>query len=593
MGPVTVDEKIDYRTIGGMTVVLLLLLGYLVLIPPLKDRSGPVGAFITEDISNRQVSEIVIKTPDGRNIQYGRDSGQWQIQKPYRAYANQEIIRELLDAVKKTRVMDIVEEHPENLSMYGLEEGQRMDLALKFEDGIDQTFHFGARLPLNQIYVYFQREGDPAIFRVWEGIRLTLEKYAKVLDQGQPVQFEPSAIVSFEVLQEERTLRLEKRGDDWFVTHPVQRGADNEMVRSYLASVLALKSSGMAPPSRVDQKKSLDGDTFKLTLTGDKENETITVRLAQSESHAQFLLSVEQDGVSTIFLTGAEALDTLSIDPNDFSLPFALSFENSAITNIRILHPRFSVELQSDSTGVWRFYEPYTGQMADANSVGQLLHLLKNLPVEQYLAGEERTADAADPDIVINLSNGTDSTTLTIVEDPAGQFRGTSEQHPGWFRLDAEVVKRLQDFTPEALVDRHLLVFDPRSVEQVIVRQKENEYLLTRKGSGWEWERPYRKKARNGVAWKLVFGIRDIQYQKLIEENEAAATGGNRCSMQDPDVVIEVKLSTVQKNKIELKGIKTKEGMILSTGRFPGCYQVEQASVDNILSEVTALVDGR
>ena len=46
----------------------------------------------------------------------------------------------------------------------------------------------------------------------------------------------------------------------------------------------------------------------------------------------------------------------------------------------------------------------------------------------------------------------------------------------------ADRVKRLETINPEAPVDRHLMTFDPCSVEQVVIKLADNDYTVPRKG---------------------------------------------------------------------------------------------------------------
>lgn len=594
MGSAAMDGKINYRTIGAMTIIWLLLLAYLVWLPELNERSGLDGAFITEENAVEHIVQITIKMQDGRSIQYVRMSDQWQIEKPYRAVANEPMIKELLEAVEKTRIMDIVEKQPEALSQYGLEENQRMEVALAFEDGTERTYFIGARLPLNQIYVYFQKEEDPSVFRAWEGIRSVLEKYAAVLDQGHPVLFSPSTIVSLELLDEEHSLHMEKRGENWFTTRPVRRAADNAAVHAYLESIQTLKSSGAYPSGAISQEKFRGTGYLKLILTRGMGKGPITLRLAPEDASGPPLLSIEQDGHSAVYLTDPPAIDKLSINPNDFFLPYALLLNNETVTHIEISHPNYSLELDRDSAGSWRFQYPHLGQRADADMVGQLLHLLGNLPVEQYLEEEKGEIGISDSDILIKLTAKTVTTSLRMSKSPEGYYRGTSALHPNWFRLNSDGVTQLGKFGPEALVDRYLLVFDPRSVEKIVVNQGEKNYILTRKGSGWDWEKPKKRKARNAVAWKLVFGIRDFQYQKQVGENKIALTDGDSCVIQDPDIVIQVvQAGAGGDSQMRMKASKAGKELIVSTSRFPGCYQLEGDAVDQLLPGPAAFTDAR
>ena len=586
------DEKIDCRTIGIMTTIWLLLLGYLVWFPLQNERHGYVGAFITGETSVQQIVRILIKKPDGESFEYVKMSDHWQIQEPYQAAASEPMIQELLGAVGKTRIMDIVVKQPETLSPYGLEEGKRIEATFEFENGRESTFRIGARLPLNQIYVYFQKEGDSSVFRVWEGIRSTLERHASVLDQGQPVRFNPSTIVSLELEREGRFVRLEKRNVNWFVTSPMQRAATTETVQLYLESILALTSSEAYPDGAMFQKKVDNSNHFKLTLNQDNGGEPITIHLTPKDSLAPALLAIEQGGQSVIYSTDPRAMDKLSFDPDDFYLSNALVFDIDTITNIEVLKPQYSLKLKRNPDGSWQFYHPYDRQRADSDTVNQLLHLLRNLPVEQYLEEEKENIDSAESGILVKLFGNTDSTTLKIIKNPSGHYRGTSVHHPHWYRLNSDTIKRLGEFSPDALVDRHLLAFDPLSVERITVQRGENYYVLTKKGNAWTWEKPQKKKARTAMAWRFVFGIRNLQYQRLVRENTGRGSREDHCGFLDPDITIYIQLAGAEvDNEMRLKAAKTREGMIVSTSLFPGCYLVETAFADHILPDFAVLED--
>ncbi len=574
-----------------MITILLLLLGYLVLIPAPGKRSGPVGGFIVGESSVQQIATILIKTPDGRSIKYVRTSSQWQIEEPYRVAASEPMIRELLEAVGKTRIMEIVKKDPETLSVYGLEEAQRIEVAFEFEDGTERMFRIGARLPLNQIYVYFQKEGESSVFRVWEGMRVALEKHAAVLAQGQPVQFNPAAIVSLELEQGGQFVHMEKRAENWFMARPVQRAANTAAVQKYLQSILALTSSGMYPFGAIPEKKLKSSDHFNLTLTQEGGKDPITIRLAPEDTLTPALLSIEQAGQSALYTTDSLFIDKLSLDPDEFYLAYALLFDTSGIANIEVLHPQFSFKLVRDSNSLWQFNQPYPGQRADSDSVDQLLHLLRNFPIEHYLEEETGVADTVDYGIVVKMSGNRDPAILEILKNIRGFYSGSSINHPSPFRLDSATVKRLEEFSPDALVDRHLFEFDPLKVEQVSVKRGENYYLLTKKGAAWELLKPRKKKARSAAAWKLIFGIRDLQYQKSVDENRKMDEDEDRCGLQESDIIIQLLYDGIDSNgEMRIQTTENGKEMTVSTSRFPGCYQVEAASVDQILQTVETLL---
>lgn len=585
------DEKISYRTIGGMAIIWLLLLGYLVRLPVPSEHPVPAGVFVLEGASISQLTRFSISTPDGRNIQYLKTLDEWMMLEPYRVAADESMINELLTALGNTRIMDIVEKQPEDLSVYGLEENEMMSLALEREDGTVQTFRFGARLPLNQIYVYFQREGDPAVFRVWEGVRLSLEKHAAVLDRGRPVRFDPDQIVSLDVTHGIRSLHLQKRDENWLITRPVERAAAQQVVHAYLESVLSLTSRGVYPVGDDVEEKLSGPGSLRLVLRKAKPKGSIVLRLAAADSATPALLMIEQDGRSALYLTAPDALEQLAFVPDAFFLPQALLLDPDTLTTIEVSHPHYSFGLDRGPEGLWWFRYPSAGQGADSDMVGQLMHLLGNMTVEEYLEAEAENAALPESAILIKISGKSGSQTLRISDSPAGTYRGTSTRHPNWYRLDRDTVKRLEDYSPESLVDRHLLWFDPRSVEQVAITQDGQDYVLARRGSGWEWEEPVRRMASSAVAWKLVFGIRDMQYRKPAEVSEIEETGDDRCRIKEATRVIRVLLAEKKSGgEIRMQSAGTGKYMIVSTSRFHGCYELEMDVVEQLFSDLADLV---
>ena len=153
------------------------------------------------------------------------------------------------------------------------------------------------------------------------------------------------------------------------------------------------------------------------------------------------------------------------------------------------------------------------------------------------------------------------------------------------------MVKRLEAFDPGAMVDRFLMTFDPRSVEQVIIKLDNKDYTVTRKENGWQWEKPLNKKAGSPAAWKLVFDIRDIQYQEQARAGDTAEKNSGPCVIQDPDIAIEVRLEATAAGNLMLKARQSSGAWIASSSRFPGCYQVGRTSFESIINYLEALID--
>jgi len=81
-----------------------------------------------------------------------------------------------------------------------------------------------------------------------------------------------------------------------------------------------------------------------------------------------------------------------------------------------------------------------------------------------------------------------------------------------------------------------------------------------------------------------------MQYQSQAVAEKRATARDDGCIIQDPDIVVEVKQITAPPGDMLIKAAEAVDGIVVSSSRLPGCYQVERISFDKVLSDLDILV---
>lgn len=154
---------------------------------------------------SNDADRIEADLPGGRRLVLQRESAwQWWLEEPFRARASREEVRRLLGRVTALKAREFVEDHPEDLSRYGLEEprarilvkfASRDPLDLRVGDPADPD-DSGAGKPRSQAYmmlgegdtVYLARDGllqdfqvDPQDLRLQKFMRMRVGEVSDVV----------------------------------------------------------------------------------------------------------------------------------------------------------------------------------------------------------------------------------------------------------------------------------------------------------------------------------------------------------------------------------------------------------------------------
>ena len=112
--------------------------------------------------------ELTYTDPEYENIAFFNDpDGQWQIERPLRANADQKVMDRLLSNTLSKNIHDTLK-NPLNLAEYGLD-NPRVVAKFQLKDGTSRTLLLGNTVPTGN-YVYIKQESAPGIYLVPAGI---------------------------------------------------------------------------------------------------------------------------------------------------------------------------------------------------------------------------------------------------------------------------------------------------------------------------------------------------------------------------------------------------------------------------------------
>ena len=111
-----------------------------------------------------KIQKIELNSPNGK-LTLVREMGEWKADYPYSIRLDEMDVEDVAATFSALWAEDLVEENPEDLSQYGLDEPTATGTAY-LEDGSTVVLYLGDRTPVGNTY-YLMAEGDPNVYTVW------------------------------------------------------------------------------------------------------------------------------------------------------------------------------------------------------------------------------------------------------------------------------------------------------------------------------------------------------------------------------------------------------------------------------------------
>jgi hypothetical protein len=387
--------------------------------------------------------------------------------------------------------------------------------------------------------LYVQVEGRKEVCVAGKSIQERLNQTVETLRSRTAVEFSPAAVTRLEIKAADRIIELSRAAMTtnvevrWTLTRPLVARADQNKVSELLTDLSGLRVQDFVSEDAKDAHTYLlDEPEREVTVfTGDTG--TILVLGRPLTNDASKVYAKLKTGHS-IFTVSADAAHKFATQINELRDPRVMTFAESAVKGIEILHDANKIALTGDDKG-WHVTAP-VAVAGDDDAIRQFLRDLGSLRATQFVADVATDLDAyglAAPGMTVSLSG--DGTNL-LAELLVGGLDASNEIR--FVKRASEpfvygVATNALDFIPRAysaLRRRQVLDLKPEQIESFT----SGDNVAVREQGTWKLQKP-----ANGVlnvdvlnhAVDAFCKLRAESFESTLEKRvpcyEVSASGGN------------------------------------------------------------------
>ena len=252
------------------------------------------------------VTRLEIKTAD-RIIELKKADSHWMIARPLVTRADQDKISELLTGLTELRIQEFVSEDPKDLHTFHLDEPEREVTVITGE--ASKTLLLG-RSPTNDAgKVYAKLKNADSIFTVAGEPAKKFAVQINELRDPRVLAVEPASVKSIAMVRGTNKLALQRDGQGWQLTEPVNMPADDAAVSRFLDNLSGTRAKRFVTDVTTElQQFGLATPITTVTLTGTGTNvlAQLLIGLVDASNEVRFVKRADEP-----FIYGVEtnALD--------------------------------------------------------------------------------------------------------------------------------------------------------------------------------------------------------------------------------------------------------------------------------------------
>lgn len=275
-----------------------------------KQKDEKVASFTKSE----EVSELTIenKGTTFKLVGDGQGEQQWRLTAPMAVAAEKQAVDSVISHFAEMKRKRSFESSPADAKTFGLDPAVAT-VVMKLKDGKEETFKVGKKNSFDD-NVYLQRVGDNKVSMVPNAITGYVEKDLFALREKRLAIFEDKDVASIQVeFNGKSAYNLTKRGEDWFITSPVEAKAEKAQANTLMSSIRFLRAAKFA--SETPDAKALAG--FGL----DKPALTVTLGLA-ADAKLKLVFGTSKDGNTkyAMVASGGPVLEISDDLPKKFAI---------------------------------------------------------------------------------------------------------------------------------------------------------------------------------------------------------------------------------------------------------------------------------
>jgi hypothetical protein len=340
---------------------------------PAQEREAAKKTLLTVDRDT--VTGVTLTYPE-RELRIEKDAGgQWRLTAPVDTAADQQTVKNLIDAIVDAELSKTIDDPGDDLAPYGLDT-PTVTIRLQLKDGgAVSPMMVGKQTPIG-FKAYVRKEGDPKLYLTTGAFHSGVKKEVKDLRDKTIIDFDDGAVRAI-TLSKRGTppIELKRTDDTWSITAPAAFPADPAEVRSLLSSLRGLRAQDFVDTPTADDlaKYDLADPALAVALVVGADEARKSVRFGGEAPGTPKQNYAKREDGDTVYLVGDWTLR--SLDKNVASLrdKTVLPFAPADVTALTITRKNETpLVLTRTDTGAWTIPGAETKHV-DTEAVTQLL----------------------------------------------------------------------------------------------------------------------------------------------------------------------------------------------------------------------------
>lgn len=404
---------------------------------PVEDENAKKKVFSYEA---DKFDQLQIKPAAGDLTALKKDANGWTIVEPVDAPADQAIVNDVVTNLANLEEDRVVEENAADLASYGLQT-PRIDVTFSVAgEKAPKRILFGDKSPTG-VGLYAKLPDDKRVFLVANSLEMSLNRSTFDLRDKTALKFVQDDVKSIDLLWKDTAVRLERTGDQWKLTKPIQAPADFSSVTRLVSQLQSAQMTSLKnKPEEIQDLKQFGLDKPEATATLGVGTQTLKLEIGSSaESSTVWARDPSRPLVFTIGDGVAEAFRQTVFDFRrkeifEFRSFNAARFEITRGNDIRAFERTKATDPNAFNT--WTQVVPAVKTVDASNFEGALLEI-SNLRAESAVdtAGPSTGLQNPAAIITVKFDDGKKEERVTIGRVGKDVFAARPDQ-PGALKLE-------------------------------------------------------------------------------------------------------------------------------------------------------------
>jgi hypothetical protein len=494
--------------------------------------TGPRGTFLLERVK---------KEPETDTAQAVRGPA-WQILEPVRTDADDASIVGVMTALRDMKQEQVIEESPEDLAPFGLQEPElRVELLLEEGKQSPAPLLVGGKSPVGE-NSYVRKEGEEAVLLLNTYVTPQLNKSLFDLREKKIFRIDKKDMERVEILRDGHPwLEMIRQDDTWNLVQPIRAQMAKEKTDKILDKIAGLTARSFHAEEAEDLEKfGLNNPRreVRLTLGPDRARASLQIGASSSVQEKELVYAKRVETPQVVSLDG-DLLETIDVDPEALRERKVFPFQSWKVEKLDLSRNGQDITLEKKETGKWWITRPLEARAASSEIMALLSGLsgmegtsfyekpkdpegLKRYglhpPLAKVTLYEEKIAPGQPLEDEKNLKPI--GTVLLGRSGGGGQNeyyacleRGMSVAEVG----DEFFMKDLpQDL--ESLREKRVLNFYRYQAASVDFQGPEGTVALKKKGGDWKMKKPENRAVEAQKVDDLLGFLSDLKVDRFLDE---------------------------------------------------------------------------